>query len=65
MALSRGGHQINLSNVRVELQADRVVKVEVALKGSDADRAAGTKVFDEQSGLVDSTRSPPTWPHIP
>ena len=49
-------HQINLWNARVELQADRVVKVEVALKGSDADRVAGTKVFDEQSGLVDSSR---------
>ena len=49
-------HQINLSNARVELQSDRFVKVEVALKGSDADRVAGTKAFDEQSGLVDSSR---------
>lgn len=49
-------HQINLSNARVELGSDRIVKLEVALKGSDADRVAGTKVFDEQKGLVDATR---------
>jgi hydrogenase/urease accessory protein HupE len=49
-------HQINLSNARIELQSDRVVRLEVALKGSDADRVAGTKVFDEQSGLVDPGR---------
>jgi len=49
-------HQINLSNARVELQPGRVVRLEVALKGSDADRVAGTKVFDERSGLVDPGR---------
>lgn len=49
-------HQINLSTARIELSADRTVSLEIALKGSDADRAAGTKVFDAQSGLVDSTR---------
>jgi len=48
-------HQINLSNARVELLPNRSVRVEVALKGSDADRVAGTKVFDEPSGLVDSS----------
>ncbi len=49
-------HQINLSNARVELKPDRSVRVEVALKGSDVDRVAGTKVFDPQSGLVDAVR---------
>jgi hydrogenase/urease accessory protein HupE len=49
-------HQINLSTARVELQPDRVVRLEVGLKGSDVDRIAGTKVFDEQSGLVDPGR---------
>lgn len=49
-------HQINLSNARIEVGADRVVRVEVALKGSDVDRVAGTKVFDEQKGLVDAAR---------
>jgi hydrogenase/urease accessory protein HupE len=47
---------MNLSNARVELQSDRVVRVEIALKGSDVDRVAGTKVFDERSGLVDPGR---------
>ena len=49
-------HQINLSNARVELEADRAVNVEVALKGSDVDRVAGTDVFEQQSGLVDAGR---------
>ena len=46
-------HQVNLSTARVELRPQRVVAVEVALKGSDADRLAGTHVFEEQKGLVD------------
>lgn len=46
-------HQVNLSTARVELRPQREVAVEVALKGSDADRLAGTHVFDEQKGLVD------------
>jgi hydrogenase/urease accessory protein HupE len=49
-------HQVNLSTARVELQPQRLVSVEVALKGSDADRLAGTHVFDEQKGLVDTER---------
>jgi hydrogenase/urease accessory protein HupE len=49
-------HQINLSNARIELKADRVVSVEVSLKGSDVDRVSGTDVFDPQSGLVDAAR---------
>lgn len=49
-------HQVNLSTARVELRPQRVVAVEVALKGSDADRLAGTRVFDEQSGLVDPAK---------
>jgi hydrogenase/urease accessory protein HupE len=49
-------HQVNLSTARVELRPQRVVAVEVALKGSDADRLAGTRVFDEQKGLVDPAK---------
>jgi hydrogenase/urease accessory protein HupE len=55
-ALPAAAHQINLSNARIELAADRTVKVEVALKGSDVDRVARTNVFDQQSGLVDAAR---------
>jgi hydrogenase/urease accessory protein HupE len=46
-------HQVNLSTARVTLGEDRVVAVEVALKGSDADRLAGTHVFDAQRDKVD------------
>jgi hydrogenase/urease accessory protein HupE len=49
-------HQIDLSNARIELKPDRTVRLEIALKGSDIDRVAGTKVFDAPSGLVDATR---------
>src|SRR5207244_8807624 len=49
-------HQINLSNAAIELKPDRMVRVEIALKGSDVDRVAGTRVFDPQSGLVDAVR---------
>ena len=63
MALAMGGfagkaaaHQINLSNARVELSPDRIASLEIALKGSDVDRVAGTHVFDDKSGLVDPAR---------
>ena len=46
-------HQVNLSTARVTLGGDRTVAVEVALKGNDADRLAGTHVFDAQRDLVD------------
>jgi hydrogenase/urease accessory protein HupE len=49
-------HQVNLSTARVTLDADRTVAVEVALKGSDADRLAGTHVFDAQRDAVDPAR---------
>lgn len=49
-------HQVNLSTARVALGADRVVSVELALKGSDVDRLAGTKVFDAQDDAVDPAR---------
>jgi hydrogenase/urease accessory protein HupE len=45
-------HQINLTTARLALGADRTVEVEVAMRGSDADRAARTRVFDDASGLV-------------
>jgi hydrogenase/urease accessory protein HupE len=47
-----GAHQINLSTARLTVGADRVVDVEIAMKGSDVDRVAGTSVFDTQTGLV-------------
>jgi hydrogenase/urease accessory protein HupE len=49
-------HQINLSNARLELLSDHLVKLELALKGSDVDRVAGTAIFDEHSGRIDSER---------
>jgi hydrogenase/urease accessory protein HupE len=49
-------HQINLSNARIELKADDVVELEIAMKGSDIDRAAGTHVYDARRDLVDPER---------
>jgi hydrogenase/urease accessory protein HupE len=46
-------HQINLSTARVMLGDDRSVSVEVGLKGSDADRLTGTRIFDAQRDRVD------------
>jgi hydrogenase/urease accessory protein HupE len=46
-------HQVNLSTARVELLPDRTVAVEVGLKGSDADRLAGTHIFDAQQDTAD------------
>src|SRR5258708_7389838 len=45
-------HQINLTNARIIISPDRIVEVEIALKGSDADRVAGTRVFDDATGFV-------------
>jgi hydrogenase/urease accessory protein HupE len=45
-------HQVNLSTARITFGADRVVDVDVAMKGSDVDRVAGTNVYDTQTGLV-------------
>jgi hydrogenase/urease accessory protein HupE len=50
---SARAHQVNLSTARVMLNADRTVSLEVGLKGSDADRLAGTKIFDAQRDQVD------------
>lgn len=51
--VSAHAHQVNLSTARVILGGDRTVAVEVALKGSDADRLAGTHVFDLRRDQVD------------
>jgi hydrogenase/urease accessory protein HupE len=48
-------HQIDLTNARVVLGPDRTVEVAIAMKGSDADRAAGTGVFDDSANLVRPT----------
>ena len=50
-------HQVNLSVARVTLGDDRSVSVEVGIKGSDADRLAGTKIFDAQREQVDPALS--------
>jgi hydrogenase/urease accessory protein HupE len=45
-------HQINLSNARIVIGPDRTVDVEIAMKGSDVDRVAGTKVYDAAANRV-------------
>jgi hydrogenase/urease accessory protein HupE len=50
------GHQTNLSTARVILREDRSVSVEVGVKGSDADRLAGTNIFDAQRDRIDPVR---------
>ena len=45
-------HQVNLMTARLEVLLDRTVDVEIAIKGSDIDRAAGTRVFDDSTNLV-------------
>jgi hydrogenase/urease accessory protein HupE len=55
IGVSAHAHQVKLSTARVTLGGDRTVSVEVALKGSDADRLAGTNVFDAQRDSVDPT----------
>jgi hydrogenase/urease accessory protein HupE len=49
-------HQVNLSTARVELRQDRSVAVQVALKGSDADRLAGTQIYDAQTDFADPAK---------
>jgi hydrogenase/urease accessory protein HupE len=52
-SIAAEAHQINLTNARVVVGPDRMVDVEIAMKGSDADRAGGTRVVDETAGLVE------------
>lgn len=54
-AIVAQAHQINLTNARLVVTPDRTVEVEVAMRGSDVDRAAGTRVFDDVSALVQPT----------
>lgn len=49
-------HQINLSTAHITVRADRQIALDVALKGSDLDRVAGTSVFDGKTGLVVASR---------
>ena len=49
-------HQMNLTNARVELSAAGVVTVQFSVKASDIDRAVGTRLYDEQTGLLDRER---------
>jgi hydrogenase/urease accessory protein HupE len=47
-------HKVNLSTARIELRPARVVALEVALKGSDVDRAVGTSLYDGATDRVDT-----------
>ena len=49
---SATAHQVNLSTARITVGTDRAVDVDIAMKGSDVDRVAGTNVYDAQTGLV-------------
>jgi hypothetical protein len=51
-SIAAHAHQINLTSARLRVSPDRTVEVEIAMKGSDADRVAGTRVFDDSTGLV-------------
>ena len=51
-SIAAQAHQINLTNARVVVLADRKVDVEIAMKGSDVDRVAGTQIFDDSTDLV-------------
>jgi hypothetical protein len=51
-SIAAQAHQINLTYARLVVSPDRTVEVEIAMKGSDADRVAGTEVFDDGAGLV-------------
>jgi hydrogenase/urease accessory protein HupE len=53
LGVSAHAHQVNLSTAHVTVGRDRSVAVEVALKGSDVDRLAGTSVFDVKRDQVD------------
>jgi hydrogenase/urease accessory protein HupE len=45
-------HQFNLTIARIVTNADGTVDVEVAIKGSDADRVAHSHIVDDATGLV-------------
>ncbi len=56
-------HQVNLSTARLILGRDGSVDVEIGLKGSDADRLAGTRIFDAgrdhvEAALVAASAAP-------
>ena len=49
---SAEAHQVNLVTARVALTADRIVTVELGLKGSDVDRLIGTRTYDAKQDAV-------------
>jgi hydrogenase/urease accessory protein HupE len=51
-ATAAHAHQINLSSARIAIAPDRTVTVEIAIKGSDLDRVAGTGVYDNAADRV-------------
>jgi hydrogenase/urease accessory protein HupE len=56
LAPTAQAHQFNLSTARIELHPERTVSIEVAMKGSDVDRTAGTQVYDVATDTVDAAR---------
>src|SRR5207244_2658580 len=54
-------HQINLTNARIVISPDRIVEVEIALKGSGADRVGVSRVLDDATDaahdLLDAGRT--------
>ncbi|WP_298241429.1 HupE/UreJ family protein [uncultured Bradyrhizobium sp.] len=53
LGLPAEAHQVNLVTARVALAGDRMVSVELGLKGSDIDRLIGAKVYDARQDTVD------------
>ncbi|MDA9400814.1 HupE/UreJ family protein [Bradyrhizobium sp. CCBAU 45389] len=53
LCLPAEAHQINLVTARVALTGDRMVTVELGLKGSDVDRLIGAKTYDVRQDAVD------------
>lgn len=45
-------HQVNFSNAWITITPERAVDVVVAMKGTDLDRAAGTRLTEGNTGLV-------------
>jgi hydrogenase/urease accessory protein HupE len=53
VALPAEAHEVNLVTARVVLTPDRIVSIELGLKGSDVDRLIGTKIYDARRDAVD------------
>ncbi|MGY3038132.1 hydrogenase/urease accessory protein HupE [Bradyrhizobium sp. USDA 4354] len=56
IGLPAEAHQVNLVTARVALTPDRMVTVELGLKGGDVDRLIGSKIYDAGQDAVDPVR---------